>query len=143
MFDMFKKKEKTEEDKEYDKISAEAKQQAMKELKPELVKMYKEQELEKMKKKSKNWGEVLSKEFTEVGNTVFAKDKMDSVINSNTKNTGSMFSDDKIDRMLDKGSSRNKSSSRNDDDNGNIFTQDKINKMLERPQKDKKDYFDI
>ena len=138
------KKEKTQQEIELEKLREEAKKQALQDLKPELVKMYKEQELEKMKKKSKSWGDVLAKEFSDAGNTIFAKDKMDSVIKSNTENQGNMFSDNKIDRMLERGSNRK---GNNNTKNGEIFTNDKIDRMLGKnntnKKKNKKDYMDI
>lgn len=101
-----KKKEKNKEyENKFSEINFEAKIQAMTELKPELVKIHKEKELEKAKKKSSNWGESLGKEFKEMGDGFLSRDNIDRVINTNTgkknkSNNDDSFTEDRIKRML-------------------------------------------
>jgi len=72
-----------DEKKQLDDIKFEAKKEAMRDLKPELTQMYKQQELDRLKKKSIPIGEKIGKGFGEIGDSIFSKDRIDRVLESN------------------------------------------------------------
>jgi hypothetical protein len=72
-----------DEKKQLDEIKFEAKKEAMRDLKPELTQMYKQQELDRLKKKSIPIGDKIGKGFGEIGDSIFSKDRIDRVLESN------------------------------------------------------------
>ena len=128
--DLKEKYKKSKQDKqELEDIKRQAKKQAMIELKEELVKTYKEEEITKIKKKASggNWAEKLAKEFQGAGDSIFSKDKIDKVISSNTNQNANvgMFSEDRLNRMLEGTPGQTKTKSKQEEE------EERLKKFLE------------